>query len=346
MATTRLEAPPHVSTLIRCGVGRYRSAVATIRAATHAPIATPRRLALALHERRSIVLAAFVAFLFRNVMSALMLAVGLDTTAAALRATWSQRAVVGRALAALAIAVPLLGLIVAAAMPLPVRATACIAIMAACPGAPVALRRGRDRALATTIIAAVSLLAPLIVSVWVGAIDRTLGFDFAVAPATLATVALRQLLPLALGIAVASAWPRVAHVLGRVAWVAFYVAFGIAIAVAIVKGAPEFLAVNLWELAAVVAMVAGSIAIGHLAGAPDREHGQLVATIAVLGNPALAIAVVTESYPGYRPGALFLAYLLLRGLLLVPYSVWATRSRGHGGGVVSRCPAPAMRRTR
>jgi BASS family bile acid:Na+ symporter len=274
-------------------------------------------------------LATVVAFIFRNVMSALMLAVGLETTMAALRATWSQRAFVARALVAVAIGVPLLGLVVAEAMPLPARAAGCIAIMAACPGAPVALRSVRDRTVAVTIIAVVSLLAPLIAAAWTVVIDRALGFDLAVATPTLAKAALRQLLPLVLGVAVASGWPQIARSLARVVWVIFYVAFGIAVAIALVKGAPELFSLTLWELAAVVAMVAGSIAIGHLAGAPDREHSRIVATIAVLGNPALAIAVYSATFPGFRPGALFLAYLVLRGMLLLPYAQWSKRAARH-----------------
>ncbi len=270
-------------------------------------------------------LASIVALVLHHVMAVLMLAVGLQTTVSELRSTWSHRALVWKALIVLLIGVPLLGLATAAILPLTPRAAAFVAIMAGCPGAPMAFRTLRGRTVVVAIIAIVSILAPLTVAVWIAVLDRVFAEHLSVTPHTLAVVAVRQLLPLAIGIAVASSWPRVAPKLARIAWFVFMAALVIAIAVVLVKGAPELLTANGWSIVAVVVMAIGSAAMGHWAGRPDRENSRLLATIAALGNPALAIAVISSSDPGFRPGALFFAYLLARALCLLPYTLWSKR---------------------
>jgi|HubBroStandDraft_6_1064221.scaffolds.fasta_scaffold251315_1 BASS family bile acid:Na+ symporter len=270
-------------------------------------------------------LASIVALILHHVMAVLMLAVGLQTTVAELRSTWSQRALLWKSLVVLLIGVPLLGLATALVLPLTPRAAAFVAIMAGCPGAPMAFRALRGRTMCVAIIAIVSILAPLTVFVWVEILDHVFAANLSVTAHTLAVVAVRQLLPLAIGIAVASSFPRVAPKLARITWFVFMAALAIAIVVVLVKGAPELLTANRWAIAAVVVMAIGSAAMGHWAGRPDRENSRLLATIAVLGNPALAIAVISSSDPGFRPGALFFAYLLARALCLVPYTLWSKR---------------------
>jgi BASS family bile acid:Na+ symporter len=270
-------------------------------------------------------LATIVTLVLRHIMAVLMLAIGLQTTVSELRSSWSQRALVWKALVVLLVGVPLLGLATALILPLTPRAAGFVAIMAGCPGAPMAFRALRGRTMCVTIIAIVSILAPLTVAIWVEILDHVFSASFSVTPHTLAVVAVRQLLPLAVGIAVASSFPRVAPKLARISWFVFMALLAIAVVVVLVKGAPELLTANGWAIVAVVVMAFGSAAMGHWAGRPDRENSRILATIAVLGNPALAIAVISSSDPGYRPGALFFAYLLARALCLLPYTVWSKR---------------------
>lgn len=269
--------------------------------------------------------AALASFLARNAMAALVLAIGLQTTTFALVATWAKRALVAKALLVLFAGVPVLAIAAITILPVGTQAGTLLAVMAACPGAPIVFRSFRDRPVAVTIIAVVSLLAPLTASLWLAILDHAFGLDLKVASVTLARVTARQLIPLALGVGVASLWPRFAARLSRVAWMSFWGGFAIAIAVALYKGAPALWTVGPWPLLAVAVIVIGSIAMGHWAGTPSLQDRRLLATIAVLGNPALAIAVIAATYPGFRAGALLFGYLIARALALLPYTLWSRR---------------------
>ena len=270
-------------------------------------------------------LASVIALLLRNLISALMLSIGSGTTITGLRATWTQRGLVWRALIVLFLGVPALALATVAILPLGERPASFIVLMAVCPGAPVVFRSFRDRTLLVTLIAIVGVIAPFAIWAWVSLLDNVSTIHLHVATHTLARTAFGQLLPLAIGIAIASALPRVARPLARISWYFFAIAFAVAIVVALIKGGRELLTTNGWSLVAVLVMVAGSIALGQWAGSPRRENMRLVATMAVLGNPALAIAVIASTEPGFRPGALFFAYLIARAIFLFPYTLWSKR---------------------
>jgi len=270
-------------------------------------------------------LASVTAFLLRNLMAALMLSVGLHTPIGELRATWSQRALIWRALIILFVGVPVLALVTVEVLPLGDVAAEFVVIMAVCPGAPMIFRTFRDRRLVVTIMTLVGVIAPLAAWAWISILGSALPIPLHVTARSLAKVALKQLLPLGIGVAVASTLPRVAKPLARVAWYFFAVAFAIAVVVAVVKGVRGLATAGGWSLAAVLVMVVGSIALGHWAGRPARENSRLLATMAVLGNPALGIAVIASTDPGYKPNALFFGYLIARAICLLPYTVWSKR---------------------
>ncbi|HEY1814156.1 MAG TPA: hypothetical protein VGG74_17515 [Kofleriaceae bacterium] len=265
---------------------------------------------------------AAVVFLLKNLTSVLMLTIGLRTAPSALRAAWSDRALVGKALFVVVVCVPLLAVCVVTWLPLAPPATGFVLLMAACPGAPLVLRTYRDSATGVAIIAIVSLVAPITVVAWVAVWNRLFGYAIVVDPIALLRVGLVQLVSLAAGVALAALSPRIAPRLARVTWACFIAGFVLALVVALVLGAPALLRVRAITVVAVVAVALGSAALGHVAGGPELTDRAMLATTAVLGNPALALAVIAATYPGFRAGALFAAYLAVRGLALAAYTLW------------------------
>jgi bile acid:Na+ symporter, BASS family len=267
--------------------------------------------------------------LTQNVVTSLMLVIGLRTTPAMLRSTWQERGLVARALIVLELGVPVLALAVVIALPLTLQATVAIAVMSICPGAPMVLQRIHDRAVVLVIVALVSILAPITVLAWLEVLNPVLSLNLGVSPLTLAEFAVvKVMLPVISGIAIAATAPRAAKIVERAAWFVFVVGFAVAIALVLWLGAPALAKANPWAIGAVLAVVLGSAAMGHWVGAPRIEDSSAVAMIAVLGNPALALAVVSYSYPGYEPGALLAAYILARTLALLPYA-WFVKRRQH-----------------
>jgi BASS family bile acid:Na+ symporter len=276
------------------------------------------------------VLAAIGIFLVKYMMSALMLAIGLATSIAALRATWAERRMVWKALLVLELGVPLLALVTVLLLPVGPRAVGIIAIMAVCPGAPIILRKVKERPVVLVIVALISLLAPITLTAWVAILDRVLPHELSVRPGAIAQITLlKQVLPLAIGMGIAAALPRAAALLERVAWGVFFAGFALALALVLYKGAPALVQASPIALVAAGIVVLGSAVMGLLAGRPRPDDEKALSTIAVLGNPALATAVIAQSYPGFKAGALMAAYLILRALALLVYTLvvrqWSKR---------------------
>ncbi len=271
-------------------------------------------------------LQTIVIVLIKNAMVALMLAIGLRTTTSELRATWAERRLVLRALLVLELGVPLLALATVKLLPLGFVATGIIAVMAVCPGAPMIVKLVPGRAVIPVLFAVVSALAPITVVLWVTVLDRVLPHELAIDAGAIARITvLRQLLPLAAGVGIAAILPQAARSIARVALAVFVTGFVLALAVVLAKGAPVLLRIGWWDGLAVMIVFLGSMAMGHVAGRPRLEDRSALTIMAVLCNPALGAAVITESYPGFRPIALLAAYLIVRALLVTPYVLHAKR---------------------
>jgi BASS family bile acid:Na+ symporter len=268
------------------------------------------------------VFAAVVSFLLKYLVVALMLAVGLRTTPGALRDTWQQRGSMVRAFLVLEVGVPAASLLLVAVLPLRPLVAGLIALMAVCPGAPLVLRVVRGRAEVIVIAAIVALLVPVTVPTWLLLIERLLLVDLTVEPWVVLRIGLaHMLLPMAIGMGTALLLPRAAERLARIFWGAFTVSLVVAATLVVYLGVPLLLQARLTALAAVVLVVLVSLALGHWAGGPRLGDRAFLAQLAVLGNPALALAVVARSYPGLEAKALMAAYVLLRALALLPYQL-------------------------
>ncbi len=261
-----------------------------------------------------------MAFLVENVVVVLVFAIGLRTTAADLRKTWVERRLIFRALLVLELVVPVLAIAVVWTLPLSRLAAVIIGLMAACPGAPIALHPLGGRSTAVVILATVSFLAPLTVPLWIEVLERVFPIELAVQPGTLATIILVKLiLPLLAGMAMAACWPRTARKLERVVRAVFWVGLVVALGLVLRLGVPVLLEVSPWAILAVLVVVLVSAAVAHLAGGPRLDDSRTLASIAVLGNPALALAVVAYSYPNVEIVEAMACYLIVRALALFPY---------------------------
>ena len=138
-------------------------------------------------------IASVVSGLVRNMAVALMLGVGLKTPPDVLRAAWRERGLVLAALLVLELGVPLVAIATVSLVPLGILATAIIAVMAVCPGAPMIVGRRHGRVLGMEVIGLVSLLAPITVAMWVAVLDRVLPFRLAVDPGAVAKITLLKI---------------------------------------------------------------------------------------------------------------------------------------------------------
>ena len=260
-----------------------------------------------------------------------MLALGLGLPADAL-AQWRRHwRLLLRAEVATCLLVPLIGFALLSTPPartLSVEARHAIALMAACPSAPLILRKagksGGDHALAGLLQVGAALAAivtvPLLADLgeWVFGVD---GWD--VLPRQVALqVGKVQLLPLLLGVVLRRSFPAaVERLRAPIDRLANGLLILLVVAV-LAKTAPlllSFGAGNLAALALMALLVALSLALGYSAAGEGRERRNTTALVTSMRNPGLALLLANTyapQLPGVKLGVLL--YVLITVLVSTP----------------------------
>jgi BASS family bile acid:Na+ symporter len=222
------------------------------------------------------------------------------------------------------------------AFSLPPEVATGLAVLAAVPGAPLTTKRvelaGGDLQYAVNLQLTLAVLAvvvtPLILSVYFSV------FDLVIEKVSLLDVA-RQVarvtfLPVIAGFLVRRFLPGVAARIGNPLRVLANILLIILVLVLVVflAIAPDLRAMlNLgWPAtSAIVLMVALSLAAGHFLGGPTQEKRAVLAVASIARNVGLALFVAGLSDYGQKFVPTLLTYLILGGLLSVPYAVWSKR---------------------
>lgn len=216
-----------------------------------------------------------------------------------------------------------------------------VLLMAICPGVPLILSSARSVGGATStaliVLLATALTAPIFLPMWTKILSAVHPIALTI-PAGRVVRALvpAVLAPLLVGFAIRALSERIALAIAAAAGWAFRVGLAIVIVIQLVRGAPTLLDVPLRTILAVAIVTFTEAMLGYWAGGPSQEDKGATGMAAALGNPALALAVVAASYPGYHEaGALVAAYVVLRALLLLPFKQWLKHPRRPSA------PAPA-----
>jgi bile acid:Na+ symporter, BASS family len=265
-----------------------------------------------------------------NLIEMVMLSAGLRARPERLLAEVRRPALVMRELLVLGLGVPLLTLLVVLLLPVPPRAGVVAVLFGICPAAPVLLRSFQKRETAASKALAVVVIAlgasVFIVPSWIWALNRFFALGIRLSPVTLfAVLALKIFVPLFLGMAVHRFLPRVAELVVRVLTVVIIVGILLALVVLVAVGAGTLRLVTLPVIVALVLVATGCAILGKFAGGSDPELREILGRTAMMGNPALALAIIAASYPSLDIGGLVAAYLICRGLTTLPYSLFAWR---------------------
>ena len=243
-----------------------------------------------------------------------------------------QPALFVRALVAVWIAVPALTILVVAALDVRGLPAITLLLMAICPGLPLVLASTRSVGGAVSAAFGALLLTaatePLLLPLWTRLLTRALPVDLVIAPRhVLAVLGPTVLLPVVLGLAIHGISLRAAAALARFSDVVFVAGMTVGAVAVVIKGGPLLVTFPPNALVAAVLITLGDAAIGYAAGRPAREDQMAISLATALGNPALALAVVEVSYPGYRAGAMVAVYLVIRAVALAPFQWWLRRLR-------------------
>jgi BASS family bile acid:Na+ symporter len=283
-----------------------------------------------------------------NLVELVMLSVGLRTRPAHVLTVVRQPAFLAREILVIALGIPLLTIIVVKLLPVP-QWTAIVALLfGISPAAPALLTAYRykssvaSKALAVISVALASSI--IVVPVWLVLLNRFLGLELRVPLGTIVgMLALKAFAPLLTGMLIAHVAPRVARGLDRVVIVAVAIGFLIAVVLLFYLGAGTLRLVTPPLLMGLLLIAAGSALLGELAGGRDLELREILARVAMAGNPAIALAIIATSYPDVDVdldlGGLVAAFILARALASIPYTLLARVRLARRAGKSSTWPA-------
>lgn len=284
-------------------------------------------------------------FMLQSLVFVMLLSIGLQTSIADIKAAAQRRELIMRTALVANFAVPLLAIVLVALLPLTPGARGLVLLAAICPGAPFVLTKFKQKVqLPSVLLAAVSVLAVISVPVWAALIGRLFSpLQFQVSAGQVLLITLRGLLlPLGLGLAIRHFLPGVAGPLAKLAVIFYKVALIVALIIVLVIGGPAILDARPMAILAVILLTMGAALLGHWAGGPDPEERDVAATVAALGSPALLAAIAASSYPSVRVGAVLAAYLIVRGLALLPYKLWMKQHLGKPESPQASPPPPRV----
>ncbi|RKG51067.1 symporter [Corallococcus sp. AB011P] len=282
---------------------------------------------------------AFIKLMISTFILALGLSQGLSWRLADLGHGVRQPAF-ARGLGVCLVGVPLLSLIVVKVLPLAPVAAGVIALMAFCPGLPMALnvvsQQKGNLSLALALSITLSLIAILLMPLSLNLLERLFPVAIQSPPygVLLERVILPFLVPFALGIGIQKVAPAWAHRLHKPVKLYFNVAVAMAALALVVASFPLLKRLHVWVFIAMGVVTLGSTALGHIAGRPRPEDRTALAISAVFGNPAFALCLGGSTYPMKSLLGVMGLYLFIRTLAMLPYLLWNQRHQAseRGGG--------------
>jgi BASS family bile acid:Na+ symporter len=237
----------------------------------------------------------------------------------------------GRALLANFVIVPILGVVLAKLFRLPPQVATGFLLMAIAPGVPFVLASVRKRGGRLGLAVALALFLPLLSIVTVPLTAQLVLPTEAVAQLPLGkfvvTLLLFQLLPLLAGIAVGYRAPAIAPRLEpvfRYVFIASVLVLVILYAPKLAEGVAAVYGSNgMWAMLClcILAMVTGWVL-----GGPERADRRVLGIGTTLRNIGLAALIATTSFRGSQVAAAVLAYLLIQFVVTAVVGIYFTRT--------------------
>jgi bile acid:Na+ symporter, BASS family len=232
-----------------------------------------------------------------------------------------------RGLASVLVIVPMIGIAASFVCGLNLAEKVGVALIVMAPGAPLALRRalgsGTDAGYSTTLQIIATLLAVVVLPLWVVIGNTILGTrGVADAGSVAKQVCLAQLMPLARRVAPVRS-PRIGTMLGRAGAVLLVVA----ITSIIVDLHYSVLATHPRPIIVAVVTTIVALFVGHLVGGPRAEVRHSIAIIGAMRNVGLALLIATINRTPPAVEVIILSYGITAMLIVTAYILWRTKVR-------------------
>ena len=256
---------------------------------------------------------------------------GLKATREDLLYLLRRPSLVGRSLLAVFVVLPIVAVLLVLTFDFPQSVKIVLVALALSPVPPLLPRKetgaGGQSSYALGLMAILSIVSIVAVPLGLEFLQRAFGRELGMPPGTIASVVVKgTILPLLAGMAVRAFLPGVASRIQRPVELIARLLLPAAVVV-LFAGA----ATSVWALvgdgtvASMVILTLAGLAIGHVLGGPHPEQSVVLALSTACRHPALALTIATTNFPDRQFGAIILLYLIVNGIVCVPYLKWHQR---------------------
>jgi bile acid:Na+ symporter, BASS family len=261
----------------------------------------------------------------------LTLGAGLQVDRERLKAILKNVGLLGRALLANFVIVPILGVLIARLFALRPPIATGFLLMAIAPGVPFVLasvrKRGGRLGLAVELAVFLPLLSLITVPITAAWVLPAAAQTHLPLGRFVATLLLFQILPLLVGIAIAGRLPDLAARLARPAQILFFlsaIALLVVLFPAIVHDvASVYGSRGMW---AALCLVLLSFGTGWLFGSPEREDRRVLAIGTALRNIGLAAVIAASSFKDPQVAATVIVYFIIQFIITTAAGAYFTRT--------------------
>jgi BASS family bile acid:Na+ symporter len=231
----------------------------------------------------------------------LMLSIGLSQGVANIAYLWRRPNLLMRCLVASFVVVPLAAMLITQVIPMTVPVRVGLATMAICPGAPMIYRKLlKGRALphlAGSFQVTTALLAVVVVPIWMSILAHIYPNDITVDAATIfRQVAMAQLIPIAVGLAIREWFPNLADDFDQSVFkLGSFLLMGLLLVILVVA-LPKVLTAGVLPVVGAVLFAAACLLAGHFLGGPEPASRLTIAVANDTRNSGLALAIATAHF--------------------------------------------------
>ena len=258
---------------------------------------------------------------------------GLNATREDLLYLLRQPRLLARSLLAVFVILPIVAVALAAAFDFPQSVKIVLVALALSPVPPLLPRKeagaGGQNSYALGLMAILAIVSIVGVPLGLEFLQRVSGRELGMPPGTIAGVVVKGIiLPLLAGMAVRTLSPALAERIVKPVALTARLLLPVAVVVLFASAVTSIWALvgDGTVLSMVILTVAG-LAIGHVLGGPHPEQSVVLALSTACRHPALALTIATTNFPDRQFGAIILMYLIVSGIVCVPYLKWHQRRR-------------------
>ncbi len=240
-----------------------------------------------------------------------------------------------RSLLSMNVVMPLFAVTLATAFNLHPAVKIALVALALSPVPPVlpkkTLKAGGRASYSVGLLAAAALLAIMVVPAVLEILERIFGWSLHQPAAAIARVVLVSVLaPLAIGIMVHRLAPGIAERLAKpVSLLATILLVASVLPVLFTQWPAIASLIGNGTLVALAAFVIVGLAVGHLLGGPEPDDRTVLAFSTASRHPGVALTIAGTNFPGEKLVlAAVLLYVLVSGIVSIPYMMWSKRRHG------------------